>query len=117
METAIACHYVTPADADHYNILYSARAAEWIIDCATVKATQVLGEKHFAFVAMKDMSFKKSVPVGAIVILEAKLAQAGRSSLTIDVSMNCGETEVLTAAIVFVCIDDNRDPMPHGVTL
>lgn len=117
MEEITTRHYVIPSDIDHIGLLYSGRAAEWAIECAVMTAVRAMNMRPFVFLSMKDMVLKRPVFSGAIVSFKSRLSKTGKTSLTVDVSAEESCQEFLTASVIFVSVDENRNPVPHGISL
>lgn len=91
------------------------------------QAGAVAAQRHSAYrvvtVALEKVEFKQAVLVGDLVSFYSRLVKAGRTSLTVDVNVVAErfhngvarKIDVTQATLVFVSIDEQSRPVPHGV--
>jgi acyl-CoA hydrolase len=107
---------IFPGSANHYDTLFGGQAMAWMDQAAFICATRWCRQKVVT-AHSSAIDFHKSIPVGTIVELVAKVVKVGRSSMTIHVqlwvelmkrnerSLGCEGTFVLVA------VDDNNRPV------
>ena len=93
------------------------------IDQAGAVAAQRCSVYRVVTVALEKVEFKQAVLVGDLVSFYSNLVKTGRTSLTVDVAVVAErfhqgvsrKIEVTQATLVFVAIDEQGRPVPHGV--
>ena len=94
------------------------------IDQAGAVAAQRRSAYRVVTVALEKVEFKQSVLVGDVVSFYSCLTRTGRTSLTVEVSVVAErfhngisrKIDVTQATLIFVSIDEQGRPVPHGVT-
>ncbi len=77
--------------------------------------------RRYVTVSFKEVEFKKPVYVGDVLSVYAQAVRIGRSSLTIQLRV-CARRridpdeniEVTKGEVVFVCVDEDGQPVPVG---
>lgn len=77
---------VFPYHVNHYGTLFGGFALQWMDQAAWLCATR-FARKTMVTIASDRVEFKRSVPEGTIVMLRAKIARIGNTSVTVDVEM------------------------------
>ncbi len=90
------------------------------IDLAAVVEPQRLNPGHrWVTVAMDQIVFHEPVFVGDLVSFYTRVEKVGRTSVTVDVDVVAQrrqdpsqEIQVTEATVVYVAVDENRNPVP-----
>ena len=108
--------YVLPQHANVHGTVFGGQIMAWIDLCAAVCAQRHAGHPCVtAFV--DDLLFKRPVRVGQVVLLEAQVTAAFRTSMEIEVRV-CGEDTftgerwpTVECRTTFVAIGDDGNPI------
>jgi acyl-CoA thioesterase YciA len=91
------------------------------IDQAGGVAAHEYQPHRFVTVAMDKVEFKQPVFVGDLLSFYARVVKVGRTSITIHVSVEAQRfaaprevVAVTEAQLVYVAVDEKRDPVPVG---
>lgn len=108
--------YVLPTHANVLGNVFGGQVLAWMDLCAAMCAQRHTG--HIAVTAgIDDLSFERSIKVGQVVHLEARITAAFRSSIEILVKVSgedslTGETwPCVSAFVTFVAVDAERKPV------
>jgi len=77
-----------------------------------------LGERSIVTKAMSEINFVASAKTGDIVEIGCELVQFGTTSVTISCEVRNKDTKqtiIRIDKIVFVAVDENGRPKPHGI--
>lgn len=110
---------VFPSDTNHYDTLFGGAALQLMDEVAFIAATRFSREKVVT-VSSDKVNFKKPIPTGSLVELDARIGKVGNSSIEVLVdvykeNMYSDEREVaLHGSFVLVAIDENKKPIKLG---
>ncbi len=110
---------VTPRDLNPHGTLFGGRVLEWIDEEAFIFASCQLGRTSLVTKLMSSVDFLASARTGDIIEIGCETLEIGRSSITVHCTIRNKQTaEMITDVdrIVFVHVDENGRPQPHGVT-
>jgi len=105
---------------EHANLLGNVHGG-WImklVDEAGALACMRHAQRKVVTVAIDSMTFRQPIRIGDLIILNAEVAYAGRTSLEAEVQVLAenpvtGErTQTNTAYLVYVALDDEGKPTP-----
>lgn len=109
---------VLPNDANNLNNLFGGQLLSWMDRCAAISAHRH-ARRIVVTASVNQVSFQKSIPVGSIVTLEAKVSRAFTSSMEIFVDVfiedqtGAGKRIKANEAIyTFVAVDQIGNPIP-----
>ena len=111
--------WVKPEDLNAHNTLFGGRLMAWIDEEAAIYTTIQLGTNGVVTKYISEINFISSAKQGDIVELGIKAIRFGRTSLTLtcEVRNKISQKPILTIdKIVFVAVDADGKPMPHGRT-
>ncbi|GAA5315544.1 MAG: hotdog domain-containing protein [Candidatus Pelagadaptatus aseana] len=111
---------VKPDDLNAANALFGGRLLSWIDEEAAIFAICQLDYKRLVTAHMSTVDFESSAFQGDIVEIGCEVVKVGRTSLTVRCNARNKSTRksILTVdEIVFVCLDEQAKPYPHGKTL
>lgn len=121
LEGATTSHLVRSGDLNHHGTLFAGRMAEWVVETAFIGAQRALEIDPARLVCLRihGMTFTRGAVNGDIVMLRAKAAHVGRTSITVYVQAyvpRYGEGPVLDGFVTFVNVEDGRS-VPHGLVV
>ena len=107
-----------PKDTNKYGTIFGGVILSHVDLAGAVEARRSCGPHNFVTVAMDKVVFRAPVFVGDVVSFYARTLRLGRTSVTVQVTVEAeraesGETvRVTEAEIVYVAADANRRPVP-----
>lgn len=110
---------VTPRDLNPHGTLFGGRALEWIDEESFIFASCQLGSTNLVTKLMSTVNFVSSARVGDIVEIGCAALRFGTTSITVTCQVRLMSTGALiteVGEIVFVNVDEDGHPVPHGVT-
>lgn len=111
--------WVKPEDLNAHNTLFGGRLLSWIDEEAAIYTTIQLRTNSVVTKYISEINFVNSAKQGDIVELGIKAIRFGRTSLTLtcEVRNKITQKTILTIdKIVFVSVDAEGKPVPHGRT-
>jgi acyl-CoA hydrolase len=110
---------VFPGDTNHYHTLFGGEAMSWMDQAAFICATRWCRQKAVT-VHSSEIDFTVPVPEGSIVELVARVAETGRTAMTVRVEMYVEpmdrpeRTLACSGTFVLVALDaeDQAAPVP-----
>jgi acyl-CoA hydrolase len=111
---------VKPNDLNAGGTLFGGTLLAWIDQEAAIYARCVLNTKQIVTKYMSEIDFVSSAQQGDIIEIGIQTVSLGRSSITLgcEVRNLFTHQQIITIdSIVFVHIDENGKPRPHGVTV
>lgn len=107
-----------PRDTNAHGTIFGGVLLSYIDQAGAIEARKHTPNK-FVTVAMTGVEFKKPVYVGDVLSFFADLVKVGRTSLTVQVSVEAERftdprnvTPVTAATLVYVAVDDDGRPVP-----
>lgn len=110
---------IKPEDLNSNNTLFGGTLLKWIDEEAAIYAIIQLGTTNCVTKFMSEIDFISSPKQGDIIELGIKAVKFGTTSLTLacKVRNKIDHALILTIdRIVFVTVDENGRPTPHGKT-
>jgi acyl-CoA thioesterase YciA len=111
--------WVKPEDLNPNHTLFGGRLLQWIDEEAVIYAIVQLENPRVVTKFISEINFINAPKQGDIIELGIVATQFGRTSLT----MRCEVRDMLTrepilhiSKLVFVNLDENGQPAPHGKT-
>jgi len=114
---------VTGQDMNHHDTLFAARLAEWFTEATFLGASNLYGKygekDHLVAVEIHSMKFLKPSFNGDMIRFVSTGVKAGKTSLTVYTKALRNNTEIKVAEgfSTFVCIDGNKQKIPHNIVL
>ena len=104
---------------NHHGTLFAGYGAQWFVESGYVAATKMLPPKNLVCAEIDTLSFKKSVKCGDVVCYNSRVIYAGKTSIVAYIKVSSGDCEntIVDGYAVFVHVDENTKPTPHGVEL
>ncbi len=110
---------VKPEDLNASRSLFGGTLLSWIDEEAAIYVMCQLGKQNIVTKFMSEIDFVSTAREGDIVEIGMETVSFGTSSITIRCLVRnkfTKETIIKIDRIVFVHIDDNGRPNPHGIT-
>lgn len=98
--------------------LFGGQVLKWIDEEASIFCMCQLFTKNIVTKAMSEVDFISSARLGDIVEIGCELVNLGTTSITIACEVrnkNSKQTIIRIDKIVFVAVDENGKPEPHGI--
>ena len=112
--------WIKPEDLNPNGSLFGGRLLSWIDEEAVIFAMcQLGGEKHLVTKFMSDINFVNSGRQGEIVEMGMEVVSLGNTSITLRAEIRNKITRCTIISIdriVFVNLDPDGKPSPHGYT-
>lgn len=108
---------IRPNDLNVSDSLFGGQLLSWIDEEAAIYATCQMKHDRVVTKYMSEIDFKSSARSGDILEFGLEVIDVGRTSLTTCCEVRNKKTEVIVITIdriVFVAIDDEGRPVPHG---
>lgn len=111
---------IKPENLNARNTLFGGALLRWIDEEAGIYAMTKLDTKNVVTKYISEIDFVSSAQQGDVIEIGLGFKKIGRTSI----SFSCEVRNVFSKAtiikidnIVFVMVDENGDPKPHGKTL
>jgi len=114
---------VTGRDMNHHGTLFAARMAEWFAEASFLGASDLYGKygetDHLVAVEIHSMKYLGPSFNGDMIRFISTGVKAGRTSLTVYTKAlrNDTHTKIAEGFVTFVCIDGNKQKIPHNIVL
>ena len=108
---------VKPSDLNPRRTLFRGQVLKWIDEEAAIFAICQLGSPNIVTKAMSEINFVSTAVLGDIIEFGMDMVKVGTSSITIacDVRNKITKQSIVRIdKIVFVLLDENGKPKPHG---
>lgn len=105
-------------DLNARGTLFGGQVLKWIDEEASVFTICQLGQRSIVTKAMSEVNFVASAKLGDIIEIGCELVKFGTTSVTIICEVRNKDTKktiIRIDNIVFVVVDENGKPKPHGL--
>ena len=112
-------YLVCTPDLNAHGTLHGGMLLRWIDEATGMHARKLTNRVNVTR-AMNEISFTSKVKIGEIVLIETFLKKAGNTSLTFQVNVfeDISSRKIAEVKeIIFVTIDQQGNPVPHGVMI
>mgnify|MGYP001174663005 CR=1 FL=1 len=112
-------YLVCTPDLNAHGTLHGGMLLRWIDEATGMHARKLTNRVNVTR-AMNEISFTSKVKIGEIVLIETFLKKAGNTSLTFQVNVfeDISSRKIAEVKeIIFVTIDQQGNPVPHGVAI
>lgn len=119
LETSVL-RVVKPPDLNHHGTLFAGQMASWLVEAGLIAAASLHGKSEdIVCVQLNDMLFKKPINLGDIIEIKTKIAHLGSTSITVytEVYKHGENVPHVSNWGVYVGVDKNNKPVPHGFKL
>lgn len=111
---------VKPGDLNANNTLFGGSLLKWIDEEAGIYAMTKLGTNKVVTKYISEIDFVNSAKQGEVIEIGLEFKSIGTTSITFScIARNVFSKKVILSIekLVFVKIDEDENPVPHGVTL
>lgn len=111
--------WVKPEDLNANGTLFGGSLLRWIDEEAAIYAIIQLGNPRSVTKLISEINFRSSARQGDMIEMGLRAVKFGRTSLTMRAkvrNMISGEVILTIEKIVFVSLDVDGNPVPHGYT-
>ena len=111
---------IKPGDLNANNTLFGGALLKWIDEEAGIYAMTKLNTHKVVTKYISEIDFVSSAKQADVVEIGLEFKSVGTTSITFSCmvrNMFSKKTIIAIDKIVFVTIDENEKPRPHGVTL
>lgn len=112
--------WVKPEDLNAYNTLFGGRLLAWIDEEAAIFAMCQVDGKNLVTKYMSEINFVSSARHGDVIEIGLDTLSFGNTSITMRCVVRNKVTKhtiITVDKIVFVLLDEDGNPTPHGKTL
>lgn len=110
---------IKPQDLNAHGTLFGGSVLAWVDEEAAIYVTCQLGKSNIATKFMSEIDFVSSAKLGDIIEIGMETVKFGKTSITVKCEVRHKFTRdpiIRIDKIVFVHLDDQGRPIPHGVT-
>ena len=110
---------IKPSDLNPRGTLFGGQVLKWIDEEAAIFCVCQLGTSRIVTKLMSEINFVETAKLGEIVEIGCDVVKFGTTSITINCDVRNKTTKqsiVKIDKIVFVVVDENGKPIPHGKT-
>jgi len=111
---------VGPPDLNPANTLFGGQLLKWIDEESAIFAMCKIDDNHVVTKYMSEIDFINPAFSGDIIEIGCEVISVGKTSLTITCVVRVKGTKTIIISIdeiVFVHVDQNGRPKPHGKTM
>jgi acyl-CoA hydrolase len=108
---------VKPGDLNPRGTLFGGQLLKWIDEEASIFAVCQLGDSNIVTKIMSEINFVKTAKTGDIIEFGMDIVSFGTTSVTLCCDVRNKKTKesiIKIDKIVFVLLDENGKPTPHG---
>jgi acyl-CoA thioesterase YciA len=110
---------IKPEDLNAGNTLFGGRLLQWVDEQAAIYAMCQLDSKNIVTKLVSTINFVSPARQKDIIEIGVQATKFGRTSISLHVVVRNKDTEEIICDIenmVFVSVDENGKPTPHGKT-
>ena len=111
---------IKPNDLNSHGTLFGGSLLAWIDEEAAIYVTCQLGKGNIVTKYMSEIDFVSSARLGDIIEIGMETKRFGITSITVKCEVRqkfSRETIIRIDDIVFVHVDENNKPTPHGLSI
>jgi acyl-CoA hydrolase len=111
---------IKPGDLNANNTLFGGSLLKWIDEEAGIYAMTKLGTEKVVTKFISEINFVSSAKQGDVIEIGLSFSNIGTTSISFSClvrNLFSKKTIISIEKIVFVNIDKNENPSPHGITL
>ena len=111
--------WIKPEDLNANHTLFGGKLLQWIDEEAALYATIQLENPRTVTKYISEINFVNSARQGDIIEIGIEVINFGRTSITLSCEVRnkmTHQTIITIDKIVFVSLDENGNPQPHGKT-
>lgn len=111
--------WIKPEDLNANHTLFGGKLLQWIDEEAALYAIIQLENPRTVTKYISEINFVNSAKQGDIIEIGIEVVNFGRTSITLSCEVRnkmTHQTIITIDKIVFVSLDENGNPQPHGKT-
>lgn len=111
--------WIKPEDLNANHTLFGGKLLQWIDEEAALYSIIQLENPKTVTKYISEINFVNSAKQGDIIEIGIEVANFGRTSITLSCEVRnkmTHQTIITIDKIVFVSLDENGNPQPHGKT-
>jgi len=110
-------HLVKGEDLNHHGTLYAGRGVEWMVEAGFMTASAAVNSENIVCMRINSLLFIKPVPQGQMVRYDSQVCFAGRTSITVYVSVTNSKTGefIVDGFFTYVYTDEEGKSKAHGI--
>ena len=111
---------IRPSDLNANNTLFGGSLLKWIDEEAGIYAMTKLNSRKVVTKYMSEIDFVSSAAQADVIEIGIEFVSIGTSSITFRCEVRnrfSEKTIIRIEKIVFVNVDENERPIPHGISL
>ena len=111
--------WIKPEDLNANHTLFGGKLLQWIDEEAALYSIIQLENPRTVTKYISEINFVNSAKQGDIIEIGIEVANFGRTSITLSCEVRnkmTHQTIITIDKIVFVSLDENGNPQPHGKT-
>lgn len=108
---------IKPQDLNAHGTLFGGTVLAWIDEESAIYATCQIGQRNVVTKFMSEIDFISSGRLGDVIEIGMESVELGRTSITVRCEVRNKVTKstiIRIDRIVFVCVDADGSPVPHG---
>lgn len=121
MKTYSAAHLIKTENLNHHGTLFAGRSAEWMVEASFFAAAAEHGDPdEVVCVQINSLTYKKPVPKGDIISIQARVVRVLRSSIMVhaEAISQITHATLVESFMTFVTIDAHtRIKKRHAIVL
>ncbi len=110
---------IKPQDLNAHGTLFGGTVLSWIDEEAAIFVSCQLGKGNLVTKFMTEINFVSSAELGDIIEIGMETTKFGKTSITVRCEVRnkfSKETIIKIDEIVFVHLDEDGKPAPHGIS-
>ncbi|WP_138429973.1 acyl-CoA thioesterase [Fodinibius saliphilus] len=110
---------IKPEDLNAHGTLFGGSVLSWIDEESAIYVTCQLNKGNIVTKFMSEINFVSSAGLGDIIEIGMETVKFGKTSITVrcEVRNKFSKDSIIKIdEIVFVHVDENGKPLPHGIT-
>lgn len=110
---------IKPEDLNAHGTLFGGTVLSWIDEESAIYVTCQLNKGNIVTKYMSEIDFVSTAGIGDIIEIGMETVKFGKSSITVRCEVRnkfSKDTIIKIDKIVFVHLDENGNPTPHGIT-
>lgn len=119
----VTSRLIMNADLNAAGKLFGGRLMAWVDEAAALFCMDKLKTRHIVTKKFSEIIFNEPAHLGDVLELRCRIKASGRTSLTIEcivptkvIQSGDASRIIIHCDVVFVAIDRNGRPTPHGYT-
>lgn len=121
--TLISHRLIMTADLNAGGKLFGGKLLAWVDEAAALFCMVQLGTRHIVTKKISEVIFNEPAQPGDILEFHCRTKSIGRTSITVEcvvptkkISKDDVIRNIVHCELVFVAIDKNGRPVPHGIS-